>query len=168
MRKLSAVPAFLVALAALYVGGHALAAPPVVEQVANLNPAYGAPLRPAANQTPIPLNGIPHRWTLPDAGQSILISGSTAQACIDLTGVCSSTLMFEPEQTVNVCFAPQTGATGLNVWDGGCNAIDSDPNFGVALGAWSINFALLEDNKTNSMCAISDAGGFRIPVWCMK
>lgn len=115
------------------------------------------------------LNGVPRRWTLPDGGQSILIAAS-GQACADLTGSNCAVLMFEPEMPVNVCVGPmkvnQANATSLNVWDGGCNTIDTDPNFGVPLQAWVPQYMTLEPTN-NTICAAADAGAFRMPLWCM-
>jgi hypothetical protein len=112
------------------------------------------------------LNGSPHRWTLPDAGQSIIVAAASAQGCADITGACSSVLMFVPNVAVNICAAPITGGTGLNVWDGGCNTIDTDPNFGVPLPAGVPQYLTL-DPLTTQVCAVSDAGALRVPFWCM-
>jgi len=110
------------------------------------------------------LNGQSRRWTLPDGGQSILTAAS-GQACAAVTGACSSVIMFVPEQPINLCVAPVIGATGLNVWDGGCNTIDTDPNFGVPLPAWVPQYLTLEQTNT-AICASSDAGAFRVPLFC--
>jgi hypothetical protein len=110
------------------------------------------------------LNGVPRRWTLPDAGQSILIAAS-GQACADVTGICTSVVLLVPEQPTNLCVQPGTGATGANVWDGGCNTIDTDPNFGVPLQAWVPQYVILETGNTQ-ICAASDAGALRVPLFC--
>jgi hypothetical protein len=108
------------------------------------------------------LNGMPIRWQLPDGGMSGLFGAG--QQCADLSsgqGTAVQTVLIVPEQTMNLCIRPDA----VNqAWDGGCNAIDQDINFGVPLGAWVPQYVVL-DAKANSICGVSDAGTFRAPMW---
>jgi hypothetical protein len=113
------------------------------------------------------LNGQWRRWTLPDAGQSQL-SAASGQTCADLTGSGAQVLLIIPDGPLNVCVQPNTGVDGgLNVWDGGCNTIEADPNFGLPVQPYGTGKTVILDPIANSICAASDAGVVHASLWRM-
>lgn len=111
------------------------------------------------------LNGQAERWTLPDGGASGLFA-SSGQACAPLAGgsATPSVILLVPETPTNLCIRPTTTSPD---WDGGCNTIDTDVNFGVPLQPWVPQRILLEQRAT-SICGASDAGIVRVPLWILR
>jgi hypothetical protein len=114
------------------------------------------------------LYGNPQRWVMSDGGASGIFV-SSGQACISLVTAASplipgQTLMFVAETPSNVCV--QKAQLGLP-WDGGCNTTDTDVNFGVPIQPWVPQY-IGPDNNATSICAASDGGSVRIPIWRMQ
>lgn len=107
-------------------------------------------------------NGQAERWTMPDGGRSGLFAGS-GQACAPLGTVTGSVLLIVPEGPVNLCMRPSSASPS---WDGGCNTIDGDENFGVPLQPW-VEKVVVVENATH-VCAASDAGVVRVPLWMKR
>lgn len=106
------------------------------------------------------LNGHPVRWTMTDGGQSYM-TGSGMQ-CVPLAGAPNGgPFLIVPEAPINLCIRPQPG---LSAWDGGCNGIASDVNFGTPVGAWAPQYVTPAAGATY-ICAVSDAGTFQASVW---
>ncbi len=106
------------------------------------------------------LNGTPNRWVLPDGGRSGIWAAS-GQACADLAGSGAQAVMIITGTPTNLCFQPST----VNpLWDGGCNTIDTDQNFGVPVQAWVPQYVVL-DPAAQYICGASDAGVVRAPIF---
>ena len=120
------------------------------------------------------LNGQPVRWQLPDAGQSGLYVASGV-SCMTLdSGTLGgqpfkpNVVMLVPETPMNVCVRPMVDSNGVRLpFDGGCNLIEGDINFGVAIQPNLPHFIVLHPNAT-TICGVSDAGIVRSPVFQMQ
>jgi hypothetical protein len=120
------------------------------------------------------LNGQPVRWALPDAGASGLYN-SSGQACAKLTGgspLPVQVVMVVPEVPINICVRPATstftsGSWTNTGWDGGCNSITKDFNFGVPLQPYVPWYVVVDPNATQ-ICAVSDGGLVSAALWLMQ
>lgn len=110
------------------------------------------------------LNGQPALWVLPDAGRSQL-RASSGKACAALSGTdqrgasfTPTVVMLVPEVPLNVCIQPHVMPNGVTQpWDGGCNTIVGDENYGVAIQPWQPFFFVPQPQAT-AVCAASDGG----------
>lgn len=117
------------------------------------------------------LNGQPSRWVMPDGGRSGAFS-ATSSACMRLTpatnsvgaAVSPNVVVFIPLTAVNVCIRPSVFSPA---WDGGCNTIPGDENYGVPLAAGVPQY-FVPDNAATTLCAVSDAGTVVIPAWTVQ
>lgn len=122
------------------------------------------------------LNGQPVRWIQTDGGPSGLFG--TPPICIPLansggaTGVTAQVIKLTPDVPINLCVRPALGgdlsAGPVNAWDGGCNAINGDMNFGDPLQPWQAQYVVLSaDPLAAYICASGDGGTVRTPVFRM-
>jgi hypothetical protein len=117
------------------------------------------------------LNGQPTRFTLADGGRSGLYAASGV-ACASLVGaknnsgvaISPNVLLFVPETPTNLCVRPNSGSPR---WDGGCNMITGDENYGVPTQAWVPSYIVPDVNAT-AVCGISDAGVVRGALWVVQ
>lgn len=125
------------------------------------------------------LNGQPVRWKLPDAGWSGVFS-NTQVACMMLAGaknvqngtglantpttVVPDVLLVTPLVSGNLCIRPSVFSTA---WDGGCNGIVADENYGVPMAA-NVPQYITPDSKATHVCFYSDAGVVLTPIWMVK
>ena len=119
------------------------------------------------------LNGQPSRPVMPDGGAwgvfTIFDGGPLNNfACAPLTGlvnnvggaISANVLLLSPLSQYNVCVQPSINGP---LWDGGCNTIPTDPNYGVPLQA--IPQYVTPDSAARTICAVSDAGSIQMPLW---
>lgn len=120
------------------------------------------------------LNGQPARWVLPDAGRSVLYAAS-GRACAALSGTDQSgkaftptMVMLVPEVPMNVCIKPYVTPNGVTQpWDGGCNTIVGDENYGVALQPF-VPFYFVPQAQATVICAVSDGGVVQGALYDMR
>lgn len=134
--------------------------------------AYAA--RPGTEQQLVQqLNGQPVRVVMPDGGAWGIFTtfdGGTANnfACAPLTGlknnvganISANVVLMVPLAQYNVCVAPSVNAP---MWDGGCNTIQRDYNYGLPLP--TVPQYITPDSVATSICAVSDAGFISLPLW---
>lgn len=130
--------------------------------------------RPGSEQQLIQqLNGQPVRPVMPDGGAWGIFTTYDAGtlnnfACAPLTGltnnvgaaVSPNVVLVVPTQQYNVCLAPSINAP---MWDGGCNTVQRDFNYGVPLSP--VPQYLTPDSVARTICAVSDAGFISLPLW---
>lgn len=124
-------------------------------------------------QLTLQLNGQPTRWVMPDGGRSGVFA-ATSSSCMMLTGgtvnarptqsIVPNILFFVPLVAANVCARPSATSP---VWDGGCNTIPGDENYGVPVQAGVPQYITPEKVATH-LCAVSDAGLLLIPVFAAQ
>lgn len=130
--------------------------------------------RPGTEQQLIQqLNGQPTRWVLPDGGRSGVFTqfdGGAAnnKGCMALTGATTSSmsiapnvLVFVPLVPVNMCERPSSYSTK---WDGGCNTLPTDENYGVPLPV-NVPQYTSPDSQATALCFVTDAGYLAVPVF---
>lgn len=102
---------------------------------------------------------------LPDGGRSGLFA-SSGQACATIAGgsTVPSVVLLVPATPTNLCIRPSAASPS---WDGGCNTLDTDENFGVPLQPWVPQRIVLDPSAT-AICAASDAGVVRVPMWILR
>lgn len=111
------------------------------------------------------LNGVPVRWTMLDGGQSGLFSTTGGLVCSPLTGTDVKGVSFRatvvklvPLAPMNVCVRPYVMPNGVQQpWDGGCNGISGDSNFGDSIIAGA-PYYFVPQPENAYVCAVSDAG----------
>lgn len=111
------------------------------------------------------LNGQEVRWTMADGGPSGMFG--TGQQCMPLAqlpAAANSTIEVMPGAPINLCVRSAFSAPS---WDGGCNGIATDPNFGVPLQPFVPKFMLLSSTATH-LCQVSDAGTGVTSVFSMQ
>jgi hypothetical protein len=120
------------------------------------------------------LNGQPVRWRLPDGGSSGLYAASgIAYASLDgglLNGQAfqPNVVLFVPETPTNICIRPSVDSNGRRMaWDGGCNMIAGDENFGVGLQPYVPYYFVPHPNAT-TIVGVSDAGLVRGALFQMQ
>lgn len=122
------------------------------------------------------LNGQPVRWIQTDGGPSGFFG--TPPLCIPLansggaSGVTAQVIKLTPDVPINLCVRPALGGNlnqgELIAWDGGCNTINADINFGDPLQPWQPHYVLLKDDPLAAfICATGDGGTVRTPVFRM-
>lgn len=111
------------------------------------------------------LNGQPARWTMTDGGQSGLYA-SSGTACAPLSGGSASIIKLTPNGPLNLCVRPTTTGGGKD-WDGGCNTIAGDVNFGDPVPALTAHYVLLDPAATH-VCGVSDAGVIQTAIFRMQ
>lgn len=122
------------------------------------------------------LNGQPSRWIMPDGGMSGIFAG-TSGGCMPVLGgtvqgppgagvwsFTPSTLLVVATGPINLCVRPSGPSQR---WDGGCNTTDTDENFGVPLQA-NVPQYITIDPYSQTICAATDAGFVRMPVWATQ
>lgn len=117
------------------------------------------------------LNGTPSRWVTPDGGRSGAFS-STSSACFRLTpatnsvngAVSPNVVVVVPLTAGNICIRPSVFSP---VWDGGCNTIPGDENYGLPLQA-GVPFYFVPDNAATTACVMSDAGTVTAPAFTVQ
>lgn len=120
------------------------------------------------------LNGQPARWVLPDAGRSIL-SASSGKACATLSGTdqrgasfTPTVVLLMPETPMNVCIKPSVSPNGVTQpWDGGCNTIVGDENYGVAIQPF-VPYYFVPQSAATAVCAASDGGTVQGALYDMR
>ncbi len=121
------------------------------------------------------LNGQPARWVLPDAGRSMLKAAS-GMACAALTGgtdqrgasFTPSVILISPEVPLNVCIKPYVAPNGVTQpWDGGCNTIVGDENYGTPIQPWQ-GFYFVPQAQATTLCAVSDGGVVQATLYDMR
>lgn len=113
----------------------------------------------------INLNGEEVRWTMGDGGQSGLFgTGRVCMPVSELPAGANSTIEVMPTVPINLC---ERSTTAVPRWDGGCNGVTGDPNYGVQLQAFVPKFATLRSSTTH-LCAVSDAGVVIAPVFSLQ
>ena len=131
--------------------------------------------RPASEfQLMTQLNGQPQRWVLPDAGRSGLYA-SSGKACAALSGtdqrgvsVTPSVVLFVPETPTNVCVRPSVSVNGITQpWDGGCNTLTGDENFGVPVQPF-VPYYFVPSVGAAAVCGASDAGTVQGALYMMQ
>lgn len=122
------------------------------------------------------LNGQPSRWVLQDGGRSgvftVFDAGANSYGCMDLTGATNSVgaavspnvIVVVPLMPVNVCVRPSVFSPA---WDGGCNTIPTDENYGVPMQAGVPQY-MTPDLAARALCVVSDAGFIVVPVWTVQ
>lgn len=123
------------------------------------------------------LNGQPSRWVMPDGGRSGVFTVYDAgtlnnRGCMALTpatnsvggAVSPNVIVFVPLVPVNVCIRPSVFSPA---WDGGCNTIPWDENYGVPLPVGVPQY-MTPDNAATSLCAVTDGGFINLPVWTVQ
>lgn len=137
--------------------------------------------RPGTEQQLIQqLNGQPVRWVMPDGGRSGVFTqfdggAQNSIGCMPLFGaktiingtlqpVFPNVLVMVALTPSNVCMRPSTSST---VWDGGCNALPMDENYGVPMPVGVPQYETPDSlaASAGSLCAVSDAGYVSLPVW---
>jgi hypothetical protein len=130
--------------------------------------------RPGTEQQLIQqLNGQPVRVKMADGGAWGIFTqydGGSANSfgCAPMTGLTSNTggavsanvVVFVPLVPVNVCMMPSVNG---RAWDGGCNAIPTDLNYGMPLTTGVPQY-MTPDSVATSICAVSDAGFVSMPM----
>jgi hypothetical protein len=119
------------------------------------------------------LNGQPIRVRMSDGGAWGIFTtydAGTANnfACAPLTGltnnvgasVSANVLVFIPLAQLNVCVMPSVNGP---MWDGGCNTIPSDINYGWPVAA-NVPQYITPDSVATRICAVSDAGFIQLPI----
>lgn len=120
------------------------------------------------------LNGQPVRFVQADAGRSgVYSSGSTGCMPLfdagqiiggSLKAFSPNVLLFIPKVPGNLCLRPSSFSTS---WDGGCNHIPSDENYGVPLPAFVPQY-LTPDVRATHLCYVTDAGAMAEAVWTVQ
>lgn len=111
------------------------------------------------------LNGEEVRWTMADGGQSGMFG--TGQQCMpvaSLPAAANSTVEVVPTVPINLC---ERSTSAFPPWDGGCNTIAGDINFGVPLQPYVSKWILLRSSTTH-LCQVTDAGTAVTPVFSMQ
>lgn len=119
------------------------------------------------------LNGQPVRPVMPDGGAwGIFTTYDAGPAnnfgCAPLTGlrnnaggtISPNLVLLSPQQGINICVAPSINAP---MWDGGCNTLPRDYNYGVPLA--TVPQYITPDSAARSICAVTDAGFLSLPLW---
>lgn len=120
------------------------------------------------------LNGVPVRFVTADGGRSGVFS-SGALGCMPLAdagaiqgGVLKqfspNVLLFVPKIAGNFCLRPSAQSQR---WDGGCNFLPSDENYGVPVAAGVPQY-MTPDQYTSHFCFITDAGSMAEAVWTVQ
>lgn len=120
------------------------------------------------------LNGQPVRWQLPDAGPSGLYAAASGLACAQLTGSLPQPIqvvMLMPDTPLNVCVRPASSTKApapiALQWDGGCNTIARDFNFGVPVQPYAPYYVVV-DTAATQICATGDGGTVSGSLWLMQ
>lgn len=126
------------------------------------------------------LNGQPSRFYQRDGGVSGIVTqfdGGAAndRGCMPLfdatamingtrTPITPNVLLVQPIRDVNVCVRPSANSTA---WDGGCNYIPTDENYGAFFAAKVPQYVTPDGLAAQKgyICAIGDAGSLNIPIW---
>lgn len=114
------------------------------------------------------LSGQPVRWVMPDGGKSGAFAAAASVACMPLTGarnaagasIAPNVLLFVPLTAVNVCVQPSVVNPS---WDGGCNVLPGDINYGWPLPAGVPQY-ITPDSVAHTLCFLTDAGSVVQPV----
>ena len=116
------------------------------------------------------LNGQPSRFVMVDGGRSgIFETSSTTARCMPLAGaknqnnvaIVPNVLLLVPLTAGNLCVRPSVNDAP---WDGGCNVIPHDENYGVPL-AVGVPQYVTPDSRATHVCFAGDAGSISVPVW---
>lgn len=99
---------------------------------------------------------------LPDGGISPTVDGGPPAPVYN--SISANVIRLVPLQAVNYCIRPSSIS---KVWDGGCNAVPVDENYGVPLAAGVAKDVVLDPAAT-TLCAITDAGTLQLPVWTVQ
>ena len=115
------------------------------------------------------LNGQENRWGMSDGGVSGMYG--TGQQCMPLAGVPVSSngvLEVMPTVPINLCMRSTAllQGPGGTTWDGGCNAIAGDINFGVPLQPYVPKFVSI--GTATHLCQVSDGGTAATPVFALQ
>ena len=123
------------------------------------------------------LNGQPSRWTMPDGGRSgvfTVFDGGALNnlACVNISGatnsagqaVSANVILLVALGPANVCVRPSVFSP---LWDGGCNTIPWDENYGVPVPAGVPQY-ITPDSAARSLCAVGDAGFLAVPLWTVQ
>lgn len=130
--------------------------------------------RPGTEQQLIQqLNGQPVRVVQPDGGPWGIFTtfdGGTAnnRACVPVVGlrnnigatVSANVIVLVPLVPVNVCIQPSVNSP---YWDGGCNTLPQDLNYGWPLAA-NVPQYMTPDSVATTICAVTDAGFLSVPL----
>lgn len=122
------------------------------------------------------LNGEEVRWTMFDGGQSGMYgSGLQCMPVADLPAAANGVVELQPLQPIVLCERSTTrlpvmaadGGVLVPRWDGGCNQIVGDPNFGVQLQPSAPKYVVLRADTTH-LCQASDAGTANTAVFAVQ
>lgn len=143
---------------------------------------------PVSQQLDVQVAGQPVRWILPDAGRSGLFTELDGgilnnRACLPLlngrvtvnppilvdgganrVAYTPNVIRLAPLVPINLCVRP---AAESPIWDGGCNTLFVDENYGVPYVAGSIINITPESSATH-ICAVTDAGYLAVGVWGLQ
>ena len=111
-------------------------------------------ITPAKTATQLPI--------LPDGGLSPAEDGGPPSPVYQTIN--ANVLMLLPLTPVNVCLRPSVLS---GVWDGGCNTLPTDENYGVPL-AVGVPQYITPDSAATTLCAVTDAGYLAMPVWTVQ
>lgn len=111
------------------------------------------------------LNGEEVRWVMADGGVSGMYgSGQQCMPVAQLPAACNSTIEVVPTAPINLCERSTSVGQG---WDGGCNTIVGDMNFGIPLQPYVSKFIVLR-SQTTHLCQAGDAGSVVTPVFGLQ
>jgi hypothetical protein len=105
------------------------------------------------------LYGHPTRFVMADGGVSGMYG--TGLQCMPITG--GKVYLLEGHTNFNLCVRPTPDGV---TWDGGCNHVIGDLNFGTELPARTPQYVTPWESATH-FCQVTDAGTGSTAVWRM-
>lgn len=103
------------------------------------------------------LNGEEVRWVMTDGGRSGMYgTGLTCMPLAELPAAANGVVELVTNSPINLC-ERSTSLRDGRVWDGGCNTIAGDINFGLPVQPYIPKFIVLRSGTTH-LCQATDGG----------